>query len=277
MKFPAFEPIDLKNKNDALSVDLLTISQISPDLNQPRKNFHNDTLDELASSIKQYGVIQPIIVKQVDADNYQIVAGERRWRASRIAGLETIPALIQADKKQENIAISLIENIQREALNPIELAEAFNRLNKNHNLSHEAIATMIGKSRTSITNSLRLLNLSKEVRDLLINEKLEMGHARSLLTLPLEQQVILAQRIIENNLTVRDSERLVQRYKQPREKKSTPYAEEVNIWVEKLSHSLSSKVAVNINEKGTGKVVIHFSSPDEVDWLVKHFTDNVEV
>lgn len=274
MKFPAFEPIDLKNNVDTFSVVELFLTQVSPDPNQPRKNFHEGALEELASSIKQHGVIQPIIVKQCDTtDKYQIIAGERRWRASQMAGLEVIPAIIQTNKAHEDVAISLIENIQREELNPIELAEAFYQLTKDHNLSHEAIATMVGKSRATVTNLLRLLNLSKDVRDLLVNGKLEMGHARCLLTLPSEQQSMLAQKIVEKNLTVRDAERLVQLCKLPNEKKIQPYANEVNSWVKKLSNSLSSKVAVNINEKGEGKVVIHFSSPDEVDWLVEQLAE----
>jgi len=178
MKFPAFEPIDLKNNVDAFSVEELYLSKITPDKNQPRKNFHEIALEELASSIKQHGVIQPIIVRQLDAESYQIIAGERRWRASRIAGLKVIPAIVKTNEAQENVAISLIENIQREELNPIELAEAFYKLNKNHELSHEAIAAMVGKSRATVTNLLRLLNLSNEVRVLLVEGQLEMGHAR---------------------------------------------------------------------------------------------------
>lgn len=278
MKFPAFEPIDLKNNVDTFCVKEIFLSKISPDPNQPRKNFDGIALEELACSIKQHGVIQPIIVKQLDVEHYQIIAGERRWRASQIAGLTIIPSIIQKNSEvQENVIISLIENIQREELNPIELAESFYKLNKNHKLSHEAIATMVGKSRATVTNLLRLLNLSKEVRVLLINGLLEMGHARALLALPPEQQIALAQKIIEKKLTVRDAERLVQLSKQPREKKAMPYASEVNTWVSKLSRSLSSKVAININERGEGKVVIHFTSSDEVDRLVDRFEDKVDV
>lgn len=279
MKFPAFEPIDLKNNVDAFSVEEIYLSKILPDPNQPRKKFHEVALDELASSIKQHGVIQPIIVRQLDdSGRYQIIAGERRWRASQIAGLKVIPSIIQKNSEtQENVAISLIENIQREELNPIELAESFHKLNTNHELSHEAIAAMVGKSRATVTNLLRLLNLSDEVRVFLIEGQLEMGHARALLTLPSEQQITLAQKIIEKKLTVRDAERLVQLCKQPKRQKVAPFSNQVDKWVGKLSRSLSSKVAVNINERGEGKVVIHFSSPDEVDWLVDHFEDKVDV
>lgn len=280
MKFPAFEPINLKNKIDAFSVEEIFLTKISPDPNQPRKNFDEIALEELASSIKQHGVIQPIIVKQIDVEHYQIIAGERRWRASQIAELTVIPSIIQKNsEEQENVAISLIENIQREELNPIELAESFYQLSKNYGLSHEAIATMVGKSRTTVTNLLRLLNLSKDVRDLVIEGQLEMGHARALLALPWEQQTALAQRIIKKSLTVRDAERLVYMSKYPRERKEMqmPYAREADTWSEKLSRSLSSKVSVVIDEKEHVKVVIHFTSPDKVEWLVNSFQNKVDL
>lgn len=269
MKFPAFEPIDLKKNIDAFSVEEIYLSKITPDPNQPRKNFDEIALEELALSIKQNGIIQPIIVRKLEADRYQIIAGERRWRASKQAGLKAIPAVIKKnDEIQENMAISLIENIQREELNPVELAESLYGLNKNHGLSHEAIAVMVGKSRASVTNLLRLLSLSKDVRELLARGQIEIGHAKALLSLSSEQQFMLAQKIIDKKLTVRDVERLVQLTKYPQEKKPMPYANEVEAWVKKLSRSLSSKVAININERGKGKVIINFASPEEVDWLV---------
>lgn len=276
MKFPAFEPIDLKNNVDAISVEEMYLSHIFPNSNQPRKNFDESALQELALSIKQHGVIQPIIVQKQSEERYEIIAGERRWRASKLAGLVVIPTIIQTHESENNVAISLIENIQREALNPIELAQAFQKLSDEYGLSHEAIASMVGKSRATVTNLLRLLNLSHQVRTLLISGNLEMGHARALLPLPNDQQIMFAQKIIEKNLTVRDAEKLVQLTKRPKENKLAPYANEVQGWVNKLSKSLSSKVAVNINEKGEGKVVIHFTSPGEVDWLVEHFTDKAE-
>ncbi len=277
MKFPAFEPIDLKNNVDAVSVEEIYLSQIHPNPNQPRKNFETTALEELASSIKQHGVVQPIIVQKAEEDRFEIIAGERRWRASKLAGLTVIPAIVQQNDSERNIAISLIENIQREELNPIELAQTFLQLNEEHRLSHEAIAKMVGKSRATITNLLRLLNLTDEVRRLLIAGKLEMGHARALLSLPSDQQIEYAYKIVEKNLTVREAERLVQLTKKPKETKSSPYDGKVQGWVNKLSRTLSSKVAVNINEKREGKVVIHFTSPDEVDWIVEHFTDEVEM
>lgn len=277
MKFRAFEPIDLKNSEDILSITQIPLSQIFPDPNQPRKNFQEHALEELAASIKQHGIIQPIILRQIEVERYQIIAGERRWRASKIAELEEIPAIVRTDKSEEDAAISLIENIQREELNPIELAKAFHRLYQNHHLSHEAIAEMVGKGRATVTNVLRLLNLAEEVQILLVNNKLEMGHARALLTLSSEQQILYARLIIEKNMTVRDAERLVQKYKRPKSEKMLPYTSEVNLWLKKLSSSLSSKVAIDINDKGQGKMIIHFSSVTEADWLVQHFADNIKL
>lgn len=268
MRFPAFDAINLKQSIDTLLVDNLRLEHIVPDENQPRKKFHEDLLQELASSIKQYGVIQPIIVRQIGIEKYQIIAGERRCRASQLAGLEMIPAIVKTDKIKDDVAISLIENIQRKELNPVELAEAFYQLNNIHGLSHESIGIMVGKSRATITNLLRLLNLSTEIRNLLIDGKLEMGHARSLLTLPLEQQSIFAYKIIEKNLTVRDAEKIVQVFKAPL-KKNKLYDNEISVWVGKLSDIFSSKVTININEKGKGILAIHFSSPEEIDRLIE--------
>jgi ParB family chromosome partitioning protein len=259
MKFQAFQ---------------IPLNQIFPDPKQPRKKFSEANLVELAASIKQHGIIQPIIVTQLTTDQYQIIAGERRWRAAKIAELTVIPAIIRADKLQENMAIALIENIQREELNPIELAKAFYRLNHEYQLSHEAIAEMIGKGRVTVTNVLRLLNLTEEVQMLLLENKLEMGHARTLLTLSPEQQIQYAQLIIQKDMTVREAEKLVQKYKQPEKEKITPYSTEVNLWIKKLSDAFPSKVAIDINDKGQGKMIIHFASVSEADCLVQHFVSH---
>lgn len=277
MKFPAFEPIDLKNNVDSVSVEELLLSQVYPNPDQPRKHFQEFVLKELADSIKQYGVIQPIIVSKVDSNHYQIIAGERRWRASNLAGLTVIPAIIQTNNTEKNVAISLIENIQREELNPIELAQAFEKLSHEHGLSHEAIASMLGKSRTTVTNLLRLLNLTVEVRDLLVVGKLDMGHARALLMLPSDQQIILARKIIEDNLTVRSAEKLVQLKKNPKKQKTSRYDDQVQDWVADLSKALSANVEININSRGEGRVVIHFQSPGEVDTLVDNLSRAIEV
>lgn len=274
MKFPAFSAIALKNDAEMLEIFELSLCQIIPDRDQPRKSFDEKSLTDLASSIKQHGIIQPIIVKKIDDEKYQIIAGERRWRASNLAGLQKIPVIVKQDDVQGNIAISIIENIQRENLNPIELAEALYKLNRDHCLSHEAIASMVGRNRATVTNLLRLLNLSPNVKDMLIAGKLEMGHARALLTLSTEQQIFLANKIIEKNLSVRDSEKLTQLHKFPERKKQSVYSEVVDSWVKKLSKSFSSKISVKINEKGEGRMIIYFTSPNEIDWLIERLEND---
>ncbi|PNT87809.1 ParB/RepB/Spo0J family partition protein [Coxiella burnetii] len=254
-----------------LSIDLLQTGKY-----QPRKGWIKESLQELVNSIKSQGIIQPLIVRQIQTNRYEIIAGERRWRAAKEAGLKKVPAIIRNVDDTTALAFALIENIQRENLNPIDEALAFSRLRDEFSMSHAAISETVGRSRTAVTNILRLLSLDDSVKVLLQTDKLEMGHARALLTLPKDQQILFAQKIIDKNLTVREAEKLVQFAKTPKETKPAPYADEVQGWVNQLSRSLSSKIAININEKGEGKVIIHFTSPEEVDWLVEHFTDKAE-
>lgn len=180
MKFPAFEPINLKN---TFGLNEIALSFVFSDPDQPRKSFSDEALHELSDSIKKYGVIQPIIVREISNEKYLIIAGERRYRASKLAGLKSIPAIIKTEKHEDNAAISLIENIQRESLNPIELAESYQKLCNEHKLSHDELSKMIGKSRVAITNTIRLLNLSESIKKYLIEGRVEAGHARSLLSL----------------------------------------------------------------------------------------------
>lgn len=268
------EPItDFPQEDQIHQTDILLIY---PSPLQPRKTFSEAELSKLAGSIKQHGVLQPLILRQKE-EGYEIIAGERRWRAAKIAGLVAVPAIIKDVDDKTALAFAIIENLQRENLNILEEAYALQRLIEEFKMTHEQVAHSIGRSRAVITNTLRLLTLSEPIKEMLSRKQLGMGHARSLLTLPAKQQAILAQRIVEKNLTVRDAERLVQQCTQPREKKPSPYANEVDAWVNRLSHSLSSKVAVNINEKGEGRVVIHFSSPEEANWLVDQLADNIEM
>jgi ParB family chromosome partitioning protein len=268
MKFPAFKPIELKSNLEALEILKLPLSQIVPDETQPRKNFEISALEELAESIRKSGILQPIIVKKIEENKYQIIAGERRWRASRIAGKEIIPAIIQNNSDQENVAISLIENIQREELNPIELAQGLHRLHTEHALSHENIASMIGKNRVTVTNLLRLLTLSSHVKDLLLNKKLEMGHAKVLVSLPPEKQLELANKTLERNLTVRDLEKLVKNCRVQNESKQEYFSNEIESLIGRLSHALESRISIKMNENGSGKLVINFSSHSEIQWIV---------
>lgn len=274
MKFSAFEPLVLKETVNLLKVSDLSISDIIPAANQPRKSFNNTALLELSESIKKYGVVQPIIVEKISDSKYQLIAGERRWRASKLIGNKVIPAIIKEFNSKENFAISLIENIQRESLNPIELAYSFKKLSDQFELSHEAIGSTIGKSREYISNTIRLLRLHEGVRNALIDAKIEMGHARALLALPIDDQLILCQKIILNNLSVRKVEELIKvnQVKKISEKKNhCAYSYEIKKWSEKLSKIFSLNAKIKINKMGEGSIVFHFSSPVEIEYIIKHF------
>lgn len=269
MKFPAFDPIDLKNKFELCD---LSLDRVFPDPNQPRKNFTEESLVELADSIKKYGVVQPIIVREISSEKYLIIAGERRWRASHIANLKIIPAIIKSDKHEDDAAISLVENIQREELNSIELAEAYLKLSKDHNLSHDEIAKIVGKSRAAITNTMRLLNLSENVKKYLINGKLEAGHARSLLTLSHDRQEAIALKIISENLTVRESEYAIRNFQKNNSIDSTainPFSVEAKSLEFELSNFFNSSAKVKVNSGGAGHFLIKFSSIKKIKLLIE--------
>ena len=276
MKFPAFEPINLQNDIQSLEGIDLRLSQIEPDENQARKFFCDTSLEELASSIRQHGVIQPILVREIDprGNKYQIIAGERRWRAAKIVGLEKIPAIIRKYDKANGMAVSLIENIQRENLNPLEEAQAIQRLLDECYMTHSDVAETLGRSRTTVTNLLRLLTLTDEVKEMLNAKLLEMGHARALLSLSSEQQADTAKIIIRKSLSVRETEKLVQRLNMPQNKQDfllTPqFEKKTNDWMTQLSKQLSPKVNMHFNSDGKGRVVINFDSLEEADWLMAH-------
>jgi ParB family chromosome partitioning protein len=277
MKFPAFEPIDLKNNPPSSEVMDLFVSQIEPDKNQPRKNFDDHTLEELALSIRQHGVIQPILVRDINEGKmYQIIAGERRWRAAKIVGLEKIPAIVREYNKVDRMAVSLIENIQRENLNPLEEAQAIQSLLEECYMTHGQVAENLGRSRTTVTNLLRLLALTDRVKEMIISGLLEMGHARALLSLSSEQQIEVAEIIIRKSLSVRETEKLVQNMNIPSQhqitKLSPQFDKITKEWSAHLSKQLSSKVSMNFNQDGRGKVIIHFDSPEEAGWLMKHLS-----
>ena len=256
-------------------VQNIKITKIEPDKEQPRKRFDEEKLDELANSIKQYGVIQPIIVTLKD-DYYQIIAGERRWRAAKKAGLTEIPCLVRTKTEQENREIALIENIQREDLNPIEEAEAYEQLIKEYNLRQDEVAEKVSKSRVAITNSLRLLKLDERVRRMVIEEKLKSGHARTLI--PIEDgdlQYEIAQKIFDENLSVRETEKLVKKIQNnkdiPVEKKkvSDPAMEAIyHDLEEKMKSILGTKVAINKKDDQKGKIEIEYYSMDELDRII---------
>lgn len=242
---------------------------------QPRKQFDESILDELANSIKVQGIIQPLIVRKITEERYEIIAGERRWRAAKKAGLTYVPVIVRNIDDNVALAFSLIENIQRENLNPIEEALALNRFREDFQMTHEDMAQMIGRSRVSITNSLRLLSLEPRVIGMLSEGKIDMGHARSLLKLSQEQQYQAACIVIDKQLNVRETEALANRLKSSgdEEHKQTlslaiPH-DKCEEWSTYLSQQFTTNVSVKVNAEGKGKVIIEVNSASEVDWLIK--------
>ena len=253
------------------------ITKVEPNREQPRKNFDEDALLELAESIKQFGLLQPILV-QDRKDHYEIIAGERRWRASKIAGLKEVPVIIRNYTEQEIVEISLIENIQREDLNPIEEAQAYKRLMSEFNLKQDEIAERVSKSRTAVTNSKRLLKLCDEVQQMIINDMISTGHARAIISIENpEEQYALAQKIFDEKMSVRDVEKYIKNMNKPvKEKKKINKSLEV-IYQEKeevLKQALSTKVSVSGKGDGTGKIEIEFFSHDDFDRLMEILTKN---
>lgn len=251
---------------------MVKITLVEPNRDQPRHKFDEEALNELADSIKQYGIISPIIV-QDRKDHYEIIAGERRWRAAKIAGLKEIPVIIKNFTEQEIVEISLIENIQRENLNPIEEALAYKRLLTEFHLKQEEVAQRVSKSRTAVTNSMRLLKLADEVQQMIIDESLTTGHARALITIEDQsKQIEIAKKVVNEKLSVRDIEKLVKDLNKPKkEKKESKQLKNDFIYQdieEKLKQSLGTKVTVSAKEDGSGKIEIDFYSSEELDRIL---------
>lgn len=251
---------------------MVKITMVEPNRDQPRHKFDEAALNELADSIKQYGIISPIIV-QDRKDHYEIIAGERRWRAAKIAGLKEVPVIIKNFTEQEIVEISLIENIQRENLNPIEEALAYKRLLTEFNLKQEEVAERVSKSRTAVTNSMRLLKLADEVQQMIIDEKITTGHARALITIEdTEKQIEIAKKVVDEKLSVRDIEKLVKDLNKPKkEKKAAKQIKNEFIYQdieEKLKQSFGTKVSVTAKEDGSGKIEIDFYSSDDLDRIL---------
>ena len=240
---------------------------------QPRRDMHPEALEELAESIKVQGVMQPIVVRSIGAGRYEIIAGERRWRATQLAGLDKIPAVIREVPDEAAIAMALIENIQRENLNPIEEAVALKRLQDEFELTHAEVAQAVGKSRATVTNLLRLIALNDEVKTLLEHGDLEMGHARALLTLEAAQQRDIARQIVAKGLSVRQTEALVRQLQESREEKIKPevsVSADIRRLQESLSETLGAGVEIQHGAKGKGKLVISYNSLDELDCILAH-------
>ncbi len=251
---------------------LVKITKVEPNREQPRKFFDEDALQELADSIKQFGLLQPILV-QDRKDYYEIIAGERRWRAAKLAGLKEVPVIIKNYTEQEIVEIALIENIQREDLNPIEEAQAYKKLLTEFNLKQDEVAERVSKSRAAVTNSIRLLKLSDKVQQMVIDDMISTGHARALLAIEdPEQQYIIAQKIFDEKLSVRDIEKLVKDlHKTPKAKKLDDKAMQAIYQdiEEKLKQSLGTKVAISSKGKGAGKIEIEFYSHEDLDRLLE--------
>jgi ParB family chromosome partitioning protein len=237
---------------------------------QPRKDMNPEKLQDLANSIAMQGIVQPIVVRHISPEQYEIVAGERRWRAAKLAGLQDVPVIIKEMDDRTAMAIALIENIQREDLNVLEEAEALQRLLTEFEMTHQQVAEAVGKSRTTVTNLLRLLELAPEVKKMLVNKQLEMGHARALLPLTTEQQIVAARKITNEGLSVRLAEKLVKDIQQPPkvQTKNTAIDSDVLLLQNDLSVKFGAKVQVESNENGKGKLIIHYSTFDELEGIL---------
>jgi ParB family chromosome partitioning protein len=262
-----------KEKNDVSRETLVKLTEIEPNAVQPRRKFHEDSLEELSESIKQFGVIQPLILKKKE-DHYEIIAGERRFRAARLAGLKEVPAIIREYSDQQVLEIALIENIQREDLNPIEEAQAYQRLIREFKLKQDEVAEKVSKSRSAITNSLRLLKLSKRVQEMLVEEMISGGHARALLALDnAEAQYTLAMRIFDEKLSVREVEKIIrdmQKEKKEPEKEKTEFRNEViyKDLEEQMKQLLGTKVNIKRKNDNQGKIEIEYYSEEELDRII---------
>lgn len=256
------------------SVLIVKMTQIEPNRSQPRKQFDEDALLELSESIKQFGVLQPLLV-QKKGDYYEIIAGERRWRASKLAGLKEVPVIVKDFSEQETVEISLIENIQRENLNPIEEAAAYKRLMEEFHLKQDVIAERVSKSRTAVTNSMRLLKLDERVQQMLVDEMLTTGHARALLAIEnKDEQHAVAVKVFDEKLNVRETEKLVKLLLNPAEPKPEKEKNSAEDLVyeqleEKIKGIIGSKVAIRRKNRDKGKIEIEYYSQEELERIVE--------
>lgn len=270
-------PAALADASGATSLEV-DIEQLSPSDFQPRRNFSAEALNELAASISQQGIMQPLVVRpKADANNqYEIIAGERRWRAAQIAGLHRVPVVVRIANDKEVLALALIENLQRQDLNPLEEAAALHRLMDEFSLNQQEVAALVGKARSSVSNLLRLMNLHQQVQTYLTNGQLDMGHARALLSLPKAQQANVAAQVITQELSVRQTEALVKDLVQPEIKllvvsveqpKADPNIQKLE---ENLAVSLGAPVKIHHGKQGKGRLEIRYSSLEELDGILTH-------
>ncbi|WP_288405164.1 ParB/RepB/Spo0J family partition protein [uncultured Acinetobacter sp.] len=261
---------------EAQAIDHGQLKQVDVDLlkrgeYQPRRFIQEQDLKELAASIEKHGVMQPIVIRPIQDDqfSYEIIAGERRWRAAQLAGLKQVPAIVRDLNDQVAIALALIENIQRQDLNPIDQALALQRFHDEFGLSHQEIAETVGKARTTVSNLLRLLSLDDVIKDFMQEGQLDMGHARAILALKAKDQIAIAKVIIDKNLSVRQTEQLVREWNQPKQskpKEATP--PDIEQLTQRLSERFGAQVKIDHNKQGKGKVVIQYHSLDELDGIL---------
>ncbi len=262
---------DVASKEDKHQPQTLPVEYLQRGKFQPRQDIDPDKLQELSDSIKSQGIIQPIIVRQIAPEKYEIIAGERRWRAAQLAGLQEVPVVIKDIDDRATMAQTLIENIQREDLNPLEEAEALRRLLDEFTMTHQQIADYVGKSRTTITNLLRLMELQPEVKKLLLSRQLEMGHARALLALDGLKQINAANKTAKEGLTVRATEKLVRELLAEPKTKPTKTVDHDTLRLQNdLTNRLGAKVVIDHKDNGSGKLVINYSNLEELDGIIGH-------
>ena len=266
----------LSSSSDDLDnpVKLIELNKLFSGKTQPRKSFNDQSLESLSESIRSSGIMEPIVVRKTEFDDkYEIIAGERRWRAAGIAKLKKVPVIVRKVDDKKSLVLSLIENIQREDLNAVEEAEAINKLITNYNLSHQQASTSLGKSRSAITNALRLLTLDKKIHDYIVNKSLEMGHARALIGFDKDKQIKLAKKIIAENLSVREVESIVKgRVSKSKNTKKILKDPNIGALEEKLSSKLGMQVKISHNQKNQkGRLEIKYHGLDELDHLITKF------
>lgn len=249
----------------------LEIALLQPGKYQPRSNMDQAALENLAESIKTQGIMQPILVRTIGMDHYEIIAGERRWRAAQLAGLTEVPAIIREVTDDAALAISLIENIQRENLNPLEEAMGIQRLINEFGMTHQTAAEALGSSRSAISNLLRLLNLTEPVQEMMMQGKIDMGHGRALLALEPAQQIQIANKIVLKGLSVRETEKIIQQLVKPQTRKVQKTDRDILALQESVSERLGAQVTIKSGKNGRGNIIIHYSNLDQLDDILNRF------
>ncbi|MBA5249797.1 MAG: ParB/RepB/Spo0J family partition protein [Gammaproteobacteria bacterium] len=255
------------NNQSESNLKTLNVNELQRGKFQPRDNFDPDTLNELANSISAQGVIQPLVVRKITYDKYEVITGERRWRAAKIAGLKEVPVIVRKIDDQVALAIGLIENIQRESLTPLEEGKALRQLIEDFKMTHEEISHVVGRSRSSVSNLIRLLQLSDEVKALLNSSKIEMGHGRALLALATEQQIEVANQVAKKSLSVRQTEELVKRILNPKPSKTNILDPRIEALSDSLGKKLNSKTEIKASGD-KGRIIIHYQTENELNTIL---------